>query len=477
MGGGSLECRGISKRFGRVQALVDLDLTIAAGSIHAVVGHNGAGKSTLAQIIAGQMPADSGEVLYSGAVLDQGSPLAARSAGIALVHQHFMLVPAFTAGENLALAMTESTKGFLDLGGVIAEGQRIAESLGWSIPWTRKTSELDVGVRQRLEVVKALAQGAELLILDEPTATLSNQETADLLEAVKNLAVQGMTVLLIAHKLQEVFSVADEITVLRGGRKVLSGAAGDLNPEQVADAMLGGQMEPRDQFADWTPGEPVLKLETVSTSSGGEVADLRGVDLVVRSGEILGIGGVDGNGQRALAETAVELRAASSGRVSRPEKFAYVPGDRHKEGLALGMTLGENVLAGHESNPEFNRWGLLRGSVIREWAQTLLDRFGLVYRDVGQSARELSGGNQQKLILARSLEGDPELLVCVNPSRGLDIGAVAEIEQALVDAARAGCGVLLITTDNEELERICSRVQYLGSGRVFETAQEALAAG
>lgn len=475
MRGGSLECVGLTKRFGRVTALDDLSLTVSPGSVHAIVGHNGAGKSTLAQIVAGLSAPDSGEVRYEGQIVS-GGPAVARSLGIELVHQHFMLVPEFTTLENLALAVQDSVSGFLNLEEVLNRGQEVAEKLGWEIPWRSKVSGLEVGTRQRLEVVKALARGARMLILDEPTATLSNQETVDLLNAIRQLAAEGMTLILIAHKLKEVFSVSDEITVLRSGRKVLGGRTADLTPEAVAEAMLGSQSEPEERVAERSIGEPTLQFSGVSTSSRGAIVDLKGIDLEVCAGEIVGIGGVDGNGQTALAESSVDLRSPSSGKIVRSGRFSYVPGDRHREGLALGMSLSDNLLAGHEHRADLCRNGVLRSRPIREWAANLLTRFGLVYRDVSQTARELSGGNQQKLVLARALEDSPDLLVCVNPSRGLDIGAVADVERQLVAAAEAGCGILLITTDNEELERICHRVLYLGSGRLFESAQEAVSA-
>ncbi len=463
-----LEAAGVSRAFASVQALADVNLSANAGEIHAVLGENGAGKSTLMAILAGFLMPDEGTVTWRGEPLPLGHPGEIRRRGVAMVHQHFMLVPQFTVRENLALDQLGRLSGFLDADALVESARLAAASVGWEIPFDVRTGSLPVGVQQRVEILKALGTGAELIILDEPTAVLSPDEVADLIRVLKELKDQGRTVLLIAHKLDEVYAAADRVTVLRRGRVVGAAPLSEVSRTDLAQMMVGDVPEPVQREAQ-TVGDSVLTAkELVVLGDRGEEA-VRSVSLQLNAGEVLGIGGVDGNGQIELAEALAGVRRFVGGSIDRAENAAYIPQDRHRDGLALEMPIWENLLLEDLPNSPRFRHGILNKRETLAWAENLRDEYELKAPDVSLPAGSLSGGNQQKIIVSRALSRHPRLIVAVNPTRGLDIRAANFVHQKLVEAARGGAGVLLISTDRDELSALADRVLYLSRGKLTDS--------
>lgn len=454
------------KTYGSVIALAGATFEMRAGTIHAVVGENGAGKSTLASIVSGFVVPDAGRVSWNGAPLPLGEPDGCAAAGVAMVHQHFKLVPAFTVRENLALAR-------LRQGGAMARVQdrstvalELAESLRWSVDPDARVESLPVGVRQRVELLKALAEGSEVLILDEPTATLSETEVQELFRVVRALRDRGTLVVLIAHKVRELLQIADSVTVLRSGAVVGTLEGDALDPQALAELMVG-EMPPWVGRAVATTSEGMTVAELRVVRVDGSVA-LDGVSLEVRRGEIMAVGGVDGNGQVELAEAVAGIRAAASGalRWSGGEpRVGYLPQDRQHDGLALGMSVVENLQVGERGLG----WGpFLDRRRVRAWASDLVGRFDVRTRSLDAPVRMLSGGNQQKVVVARALDGDPDLVVAVNPTRGLDVRAARFVHERLLEARARGAAVLLISSDLDELGALGDRVGFLSRGRLTE---------
>lgn len=472
-----LAAESVSKRYGRVQALDNVSASIYPGEIHAVLGENGAGKSTLMGVFAGSIVPDSGRCLHEGQSLPMGRPAEVRRRKIALVHQHFMLVPQFTVAENLALDQLDSVWGAVDQKQVVKRAQRAAEEVGWSFDPSARTNTLPVGVQQRLEILKALAMDAEIIILDEPTAVLSPDEVDDLIRVLRRLAASGKTVVLIAHKLSEVFAAADRVTVLRRGRLVGCAPIGDLTPDTLADWMVGA-------MPDQIPmGQPKPGALTALRADGlvvkgarGETA-VRGASLAVREGEILGIGGVDGNGQIELAEALAGARPLAAGSLETTVRAAYIPQDRQVDGLAMDMPIWENMLVGSLDDSRLFRGPLLRRGKALEWASHLVGQFSIKAGSVLDAARSLSGGNQQKVIVSRILSQKPGLIVAVNPTRGLDIKATRFVHSQLLSAAAQGAGIVLFSTDLDELAALATRTVFMSRGALVQGGSSAMLGG
>lgn len=472
-----LEAKGVSRAFASVQALDSVDLSVAAGEIHAVLGENGAGKSTLMAILAGFLMPDSGSVTWQGHPLPLGHPGEIRKRGVAMVHQHFMLVPQFTVRENLALDRLDHLRGKLDSERLTESARLAAASVGWEIPFDARTGSLPVGVQQRVEILKALGTGAELIILDEPTAVLSPSEVDDLIRVLKELKSQGRTIILIAHKLDEVYAAADRVTVLRRGRVVGKSDLADITPAELAQQMVGDVPEPVKR-GEKTLGEPVLTARgLVVRGDRGEEA-VRGATLEVRAGEVLGIGGVDGNGQIELAEALAGIRPLAAGSLTQDERSAYIPQDRQRDGLALEMPIWENMLLEDLPHSKHFRKGFLNKRETQNWADALRDEYAIKAEDTRLPARSLSGGNQQKVIVSRVLDRRPRVIIAVNPTRGLDIRAANFVREQLLEAAANGAGVVLISTDHDELAALADRIWFLSRGKLVEgDAQAYLGAG
>ncbi|MBS2026904.1 MAG: ABC transporter ATP-binding protein [Deltaproteobacteria bacterium] len=475
----ALELSHISKRFGALAALDDVSLAVQPGEILALVGENGAGKSTLMNVAYGLYRADAGEIRIRGEVVHPRSPADAIARGVGMVHQHFQLVPPLTVAENVVLGR-EPTRGLqLDHRAAEEAVAKTARELGFQLDPTAKVASLSVGAQQRVEIVKALFRGAKILILDEPTAVLTPQEANELYAIARKLRDQGQSVLFISHKLSEVLAVADRVAVMARGRMVDVVNAREATAEALTakmitagpDALKPVHREPAQ------PGAVRLALANVE-SSGSD--GLRGVSLQLRAGEILGIAGVAGNGQSALAEVATGLTEASAGKLEvdgvavpkpSPAKLrelgvAHVPEDRQKRGLALDLTVAENAALGRQTRPPFARGIRIDAAGRDAFARTLIAEYDVRPPDPQLRARDLSGGNQQKVILGRELAGQPKVVIAVQPTRGLDVGAIANVHRHLVAARDGGAAVLLISMDLDEIRALSDRIAVMYGGKV-----------
>ncbi len=480
--GPRIELTSVSRRFDAVLAVDGVSITLAPGEIHAVIGENGAGKSTLMKLAAGSLAPTAGSVAIEGRSLEPATPAEAIRRGVGMVHQHFMLVGAFRAIENLVLG-AEPTRagGRLDLARAEARARVLMEEAGLLVPLGRITDELTVGERQRLEILRVLFRGARALLLDEPTAVLSPIEATELYGTLRRLADGGATIAVVTHRLDEVVRFADRVTVMRRGKAVLSGR--DLDEDALTRAIMGAEPPPafhppaRDEAAP-----PVLDVEDLRLVDAGGRTRLDGVSFTVRSGEIVGVAGVEGNGQRELVRALAGLEPRAAGTVlvagraldrdgvslparSRRAHLAVVLEDRHAEGLLLDATVADNLVLGDVGDP---RDGPLdeRAMVARRIA-----RFHVDPPDPARLARELSGGNQQKIVVARALDrvagrGAEAALVLAQPTRGVDVGAAATIHEAIGEAARAGLAVLVVSADLGELRRLSHRILVMHRGRI-----------
>lgn len=409
-----------------------------------------------------------------GRAIKFADPFEAQRAGISLVHQHFALVPNFTVAENLALASPLTTTRWLDVRQLCAPALEAAQNVGWELDLDARTGSLSVGEQQRIEIVRALAAGGKVLLFDEPTATLSAAEVADLFRVMRIMKDAGRAIVFISHKLDEVMEIADRVTVMRRGEVVAQRLEiGETSPEALARLMVGEVEEPAGAARSLT-SEPALVAEDV-VSVVPRAVGLNGVSLEIRSGEIVGIGGVDGNGQIALAEVAAGLRRPEAGKLSwrggefRPDRLriAYIPQDRRRDGLATEMSVLENLLIDGHRVGRLSRFGVLSTTSVTKWAQRLVEEFDIRADSLDTPVANLSGGNQQKLILARTLSETPELIVAHNPTRGLDVRAASYVHRCLRSAAERGAAVLLITTEVDELIALSDRFFVLSAGRLL----------
>ena len=465
---------GITKRFPGVLADDDVDLELRAGEVHALIGENGAGKSTLMRVLYGMYPADDGRIFVRGEEARIGSPRDAIALGIGMVHQHFVLVDPFTVTENIILG--EEGGARLDVDAARQRVSELAESYAFRVDPRAVVEDLSVGEEQRVEILKALYRGAEILILDEPTAVLTPNETKDLFGNLRKLREAGRTIVFISHKLDEVMEIADRITVLRRGRVVGETRPADTSKAKLAEMMVGRPVLFRLDKPQVEIGEPVLRVDGLT----GE-GKLNGIDLEVRAGEILGVAGVEGNGQRELAETLFGLRTPASGTIElegapitgrsvgdiRNAGVGYIPEDRHDQGLVLNMTLWENAVLGRQDDEEFSSsLGVLFIKKVKALAVRLVQLFDIRTRSVDVNASTLSGGNQQKLILARELETDPKLMIAAQPTRGLDVGAIEFVWRQILDQKAAGRAILLISAELDEIYALSDRIVTLYEGKI-----------
>lgn len=476
-----LRLAGITKRFGALVANDAIDLELAAGEILGLLGENGAGKSTLMSVLFGHYAADQGEVLVAGdggtlRPLPPGSPRAALAAGIGMVHQHFTLADNRSAFDNIVLGTVPWWRPRRRSGAARARIAELAGRSGLAVPLDEPAGSLSVGERQRVEILKALYRDAQVLILDEPTAVLTPPETEALFGTLRQLAAGGVGIILISHKLGEVMGLCGRVAVLRRGRKVLEAATASLAEAELAEALIGRTVAARRREAV-APGPPVLELERVSAP--GRVG-LRQASLQVRAAEIVGIAGVAGNGQEALTAVVAGLVAPSAGVIRlRGERWpgasprrlkragvGRVPEDRHRHGLVGDLGVADNLVLESYRSRRFQAAGLRRTEAVTAHAVEAIRAFGVATSGPAQPARLLSGGNAQKLVLARALDGDPVLILADQPCRGLDVGAVAEVHGRLLAARRRGAGVLLLSEDLDELLSLADRIAVLHRGEL-----------
>ena len=482
-----LEMRAITKHFGDLKANDQVDLEVRQGEVHALLGENGAGKTTLMNILYGLVSPDHGEIYLNGRLTHISSPRDAIRQRIGMVHQHFMLIPSFTVVENVILGLPVEREPLLDLKQAAAQVSALANQFGLQVDPFAKVGELPVGVQQRIEILKTLYRGARLLILDEPTAVLSPGEVRELFRVLKSLVAQGLAAIFISHKLDEVLEVSDRITVLRRGRKVCTLATRTASKQQLAELMVGHQVFGQSRPEPHPFGPVTLALRQLCALDDSGRMALRNISLEVRAGEILGVAGVDGNGQQQLAEVLAGLRPSVSGQIivcgqdltnHPPSSFirrrvGYVPADRQQVGLILDFSVDENLIVKRLDQPPFSRWGWLHLPAIRAHAQRVIDAFDIRLPGSHVKARQLSGGNQQKVVLAREIEDRPMLLIAMHPTRGLDIGATEYVHQRLLEQRSQGVAILLISTELEEVLSLCDRVCVLFRGEVMGTLDAA----
>lgn len=440
-----LAVKGLSKRYGTTEALKSVSFQLVPGKVLGVVGGNGAGKSTLMRILAGLELPDSGTVEREG-------------LRVAMVHQHSSLVPAFTAEENWQLM--HASGQILDR----SAPERSLKGALWTLPLGEPVGNLSVGVRQRLEIVLTLAANPDVLILDEPTSNLSADETSALFDLIRSQRDLGRTVVLIAHKLGDVLSVADDVSVLRQGELVGTVRAAETSASELAKMMLG-ELDISHQMGSFELGLPIVRVEDLTVLGDDERHRVAGVSFEIRSGEILGIGGVDGNGQTELAEALAGVRLFT-GRVERPESTGYIPADRHSDGVALELSVADNLTANLSRRPDLRRGKWLNRAAIAEWTQTAIAEHGIKTQGPFERTGALSGGNQQKVVVGRVVGQNPEFLVAVNPTQGLDFGAAAAVHAEIRALSERGVPVLLISTDDEEIEALSTTRAYLFNGKL-----------
>jgi len=460
-----LELDGITKRFGGFAALTDASLTLRPGTVHALLGENGAGKTTLMRIAFGMQPAEAGTVRVRGSVVRVRSPGDAMALGIGMVHQHFTLVPAMTVAENVALG----GHGRFDSDDVSDRVRELARTTGLSLEPGARVSELSVPAQQRLELVKALSRDAAILILDEPTAVLPPAEADDLLRRVRQLAHDGRAVILITHKLREALRIADDITVLRRGETVLARPRADVDENALVEAMLGRREIRASREVSPSPvGDTVIAARSVSIIDAGHTTRIRDATFDVRGGEIVGVAAVEGSGHRELLRAIARRIPISGGALQLPRVVGFVPEDRHRDGLVLGMSLSENyALRGAGARRSAIRWREM-ASVTRD----ILRDFDVRATNEDVSAGTLSGGNQQKFMLGRELHGPPAVLVVENPTRGLDVRASAYVHDRLLQARSDGVAIVHYSSDLDEVVSLADRMLVVYSGAVREIAVE-----
>ena len=478
-----LRMEHITKRFGDVYANRDISFDVRTGEVHTLLGENGAGKSTLMNVLFGLYQPTAGSIYFRGQKVRIDSPAQAVKLGIGMVHQHFMLVEAMTVFENIILGDRNTRGIFIDREARRKEILELAERYGLDVELDRPITEIAVGAQQRVEILKTLYRGAELLILDEPTAALTDIEVEGLFKIIRKLTEEGKSVIFISHKMREVLQISDRITILRSGEVVTTLDRSETDGQELANLMIGRELSPSHYEKVEEPGDSVIQLRNVDYHKASKHAGLSGVSLTVGRGEIVGIAGVDGNGQSQLAQIVTGVLTPEGGEVDMKgskvaqftpngfilENVSHIPEDRNKMGLIGNMSVKDNIVLKATDSPEFSSAGgyFLKKKAIRSYALQMQEKYDIRCTSVEQEARNLSGGNQQKVILARELEGEPDLLVAVHPTRGLDIGATRFVHDTMIDARDKGCGVLLISADFDEILEVSDRIVVMFEGQIM----------
>jgi ABC-type uncharacterized transport system ATPase subunit len=476
-----LEMRGVTKQFPGVLANDHVDFDLRKGEVHALLGENGAGKSTLMNILYGLYRADEGEIRTNGKPVTFGSAKDAIDRGIGMVHQHFMLIPVMTVAENIVLEVEPRKAGvLLDYDTAVERVRDISTRFGLAVNPSAKVANISVGQQQRVEILKALYRGAEILILDEPTAVLTPQEAGELFAIIKSLQADGTSIIFISHKLNEVLEIADRITVLRRGKKIDTVAREGATEETLARMMVGREVLLRVEKRPSEPGDKLLELKNVNVNDDRGLPAVREVSFDVHAGEIVGIAGVEGNGQSELIEAITGLRAAASGEIvvggrTMPHPTArkmldagvgHIPEDRQRRGLVLEFTIAENIALHDYNRAPDSKWGWLFPRRLIQRAGSLIREFDV--RGGGPQTRggALSGGNQQKVVVAREIARDPSVLVAAQPTRGLDVGAIEYLHRRLVEERDEGRAILLVSLELEEILSLSDRILVMYEGRI-----------
>ncbi|MDQ2683753.1 MAG: ABC transporter ATP-binding protein [Chloroflexota bacterium] len=475
----AVEMRGIVKRFPGVVANDGVSFAVRQGEIHALLGENGAGKSTLMNILFGLHRPDEGEILVNGQVTHFHGPRDAVAAGLGMVHQHFMLIPRFTVAENVILG-AEGPGIRLDRDAAERRVGELAAEYGLRVDPGKRVEDLPVGMQQRVEIIRTLYQGSRTLILDEPTALLTPQEVEELYVILERLRAGGGTIIFITHKLREVAAISDRVTVIRRGKAVETLTTADTTASQLAELMVGRKVSLHVERPASTPGQPLLTVQNLQVSGRGGLAAVNDLSLTVHSGEIVGICGVEGNGQTELVEAIAGLRKVDAGRVEiagndvtgqgptelRSSGLSYIPEDRHNRGLVLDFNLTENMLLGNVDVEPFSTGGRIDYPASEDVTERCMEQYDVRAPGCDTAARNLSGGNQQKLIIAREMFRNPDVILAVQPTRGLDVGAIEFVHRQLVSLRDSGKGVLLVSFELDEILDLSDRILVLYGGRI-----------
>ena len=476
-----LELRGITKRFPGIVANDSVDFDLRKGEVHALLGENGAGKSTLMNVLYGLYRPDEGEILIDGKPAELGSPKASIENGVGMVHQHFMLIPVMTVAENIVLATEPVHNGvLLDYAAAEKRVREISTRFGLAVDPRAVVEDITVGQQQRVEILKALYRGADILVLDEPTAVLTPQEAQELFGIIRSLTEQGKSIIFISHKLNEVTEIADRITVLRRGKKIETLPAAGATEEGLARLMVGREVLLRVEKGASNPTEPLLQVEGVTVEDDRGITKVTDVTFEVRGGEIVGFAGVDGNGQSELIDAITGLRKQEAGTVTIGDRttsgsspramldagVGHIPEDRQRRGLVLDFTLAENIALHDYDHQPASRFGWLYPKRLAEKAAKLIQEFDVRGGGPQTAAGGLSGGNQQKVILAREIDRNPKVLIAAQPTRGLDVGAIEFVHRRLVEERDEGRGILLVSLELEEILSLSDRILVMFEGEI-----------
>ena len=475
-----IEMREITKIFGQFVANDKINLHLRRGEIHALLGENGAGKSTLMNMLAGLLEPTSGEIAVNGQVVKLDSPSKAASLGIGMVHQHFMLVEAFTVAENIILGSEITKNGVLDIKKAIQEIKELSEKYGLAVDPSAKIEDISVGAQQRVEILKTLYRGADILIFDEPTAVLTPAEIDELMIIMKNLVKEGKSIILITHKLDEIRAVSDRVTVIRRGKSIETLEIAGATNQDLAEMMVGRSVSFTTEKNPPQPKEVILSIKDLVVNENRGIPAVKNLSLDVRAGEIVGIAGIDGNGQSELIQAITGLRKVKSGTINikgkdvvglpprkiTEMKVSHVPEDRHRDGLVLDMTISENIALQTYYKEPLSKNGILNYTNIHNYARKLMDEFDVRAANDYVPASALSGGNQQKAIIAREVDRDPDLLIVSQPTRGLDVGAIEYIHKRLIGERDKGKAVLVVSFELDEILNLSDRIAVIHDGKI-----------
>lgn len=480
----AIELKGISKSFGPVQANKDISISVAPGTIHGIIGENGAGKSTLMSILYGFYKADKGEIWINGQKTEIPDSQAAIASGIGMVFQHFKLVENFTVLENIVLGAEDGRLLAPSLNKARKELKELEEEYELFVDPDKRIDEIGVGMQQRVEILKALYRKAEILILDEPTGVLTPSEADQLFRILDRLRAEGKTIIVITHKLREIMENTDTVSVMRRGQMTATVKTAETSPEELAELMVGRKVLLQVDKVPAQPGKPILEIENLRVFDSAGVERVKGIDLTVRAGEIVGIAGVAGNGQSELLEVLGGMRpgqgqiklngtplalsgAGSDGQARRAQHIAHVPEDRQREGLIMDFHAWENVAFGYHRDPAYKRGLFMDNAALRADTEAKIEKFDVRPPNPWLSAKSFSGGNQQKIVVAREIERNPDLLLVGQPTRGVDIGAIEFIHKQIVDLRDQGKAILLVSVELEEIFSLSDRIAVMFDGHIM----------
>ncbi|MGO3169911.1 MAG: ABC transporter ATP-binding protein [Bavariicoccus seileri] len=477
-----IEMIDITKEFGNFKANDGINLSIRKGEVHALLGENGAGKSTLMNILSGLLEPTSGEIKINGETVKITSPNVANQLGIGMVHQHFMLVGKFTVTENIMLGKEISHSGYINIKKAQKKVQELSDHYKLSVNPNALVRDISVGMEQRVEILKTLYRGADILIFDEPTAVLTPQEIDELIQIMRQLTLEGKSIILITHKLDEIKQVADRCTVIRRGKSIDTVDVDKVSTQNLADMMVGRQVQFKTVKEPSNPKEVVLDIEHLTVKDSRNVTVVDDLDLSIRGGEIIGLAGIDGNGQSELIQAITGLRSVTTGSIkikdiditNQSPRFitesgvGHIPEDRQKYGLILQLPLDKNMVLESYYKAPFSKHGILNDQAITEYAKRLIDEFDVRTTSEKSIAGSLSGGNQQKAIIAREVDKNPDLLIAAQPTRGLDVGAIEYIHKRLIEQRDQGKAVLLMSFELDEIFNLSDKIAVMYDGKIVK---------